>query len=246
MDVLRVALCDDEKNELDKSAALLEGYLRARPDLTAQVETFRSGSALLGRAEDTGGFDLYLLDILMPRLSGIDIARRLRRLGDGGEIIYLTSSNDFAADSYDVLAFFYLLKPVEAAKLYAVLDEAVEKLRRRRNEGLTISTPEGKRRLSFVRILYVERVNRRMRYYCTDGNLDSQTIRASFKETAAPLLADRRFCLCGASFVLNLQHVTGVRGQTALLDNGQTVTLPRSAAAEFKRAWGSYWLSGAD
>ena len=56
------------------------------------------------------------------------------------------------------------------------------------------------------------------------------------------MLADRRFCLCGASFVLNFQHVTGVNGQVAQLDNGQTVALPRASAADFKKAWGSYWL----
>ena len=81
-----------------------------------------------------------------------------------------------------------------------------------------------------------------MHYDCTDGAVDSQSIRTSFREAAASLLADRRFYLCGASFVLNFQHVTGVKGQTALLDNGQAVTLPRMAAAEFKRACGSYLL----
>ena len=58
----------------------------------------------------------------------------------------------------------------------------------------------------------------------------------------APLLVDQRFYLCGASFVLNFQHVTGVQGQNAMLDNGQTVPLPRAAAADFKKAWGNYWL----
>lgn len=81
-----------------------------------------------------------------------------------------------------------------------------------------------------------------MRYYCTDGVVDSQTIRVSFREAAAFLLADPRFYQCGASFVLNFQRVTGVRGQTALLDDGQSVTLPRTAAADFKKAWGGYWL----
>ena len=81
-----------------------------------------------------------------------------------------------------------------------------------------------------------------MRYYCTDGMVDSQTIRMPFMEMAAPLLADPRFCPCGASFVLNLQHVAGVNGQTALLDNGAAVALPRTAAAAFKSAWGRYWL----
>lgn len=81
-----------------------------------------------------------------------------------------------------------------------------------------------------------------MRYHCTDGVVDSQTIRASFRETTAPLLVDPRFCLCGASYVLNFQHVVGVNGQIAMLDDEQTVDLPRTAAMDFKLAWGNYWL----
>lgn len=240
--MLRIALCDDEEKQLNQAAAMLNTYLSSRPDLSGQVETFRSGIALLTRVEDAGGFDLYVLDILMPQLSGIDTGHRLRALGDGGEIVYLTTSNDFAADSYDVRAFFYLLKPVNEAKLFQVLDGAVEKLNRRRSSAVVVTTVDGPRRILLERIRYVERMGRCMRYYCTDTTIDSQTIRVSFREAAAPLLADRRFCLCGASFVLNFQHVTGVNGQTALLDNGQTVILPRTSATGFKKAWGNYWL----
>ena len=240
--MLRIALCDDEEKQLNQAAAMLNTYLSSRPDLSGQVETFRSGIELLTRVEDAGGFDLYVLDILMPELSGIDTGHRLRALGDGGEIVYLTTSNDFAADSYDVRAFFYLLKPVNEEKLFQVLDGAVEKLNRRRSSAVVVTTVDGPRRVLLERIRYVERVGRCMRYYCTDTTIDSQTIRVSFREAAAPLLADRRFCLCGASFVLNFQHVTGVNGQTALLDNGQTVILPRMSATGFKKAWGNYWL----
>ena len=242
--MLRIAICDDEEPQLRRAAALLEDYLRARPGLQGQVEVFQSGSALLDRLEETGGFDLYLLDILMPGSSGIDAGRRLRALGEGGEIIYLTVSNDFAADSYDVRAYFYLLKPVEAEKLFRVLDGAVEKLARRRSKAIVVATADGPRRILLEHIRCVERVGRCMRYYCAGGVVDSQTIRVSFREMAAPLLADRRFVQCGASFVLNLQHVVGVKGQTALFDNGLSVSLPKAAAAGFKKAWGSYWLEG--
>lgn len=240
--MLKIAICDDDEQQLRQAAALLHTYLRARPSLHGQVETFRSGGALLARVEDAGGFDLYVLDILMPELSGIDTGRGLRALGEGGEIVYLTSSNDFAADSYDVRAFFYLLKPVEEGKFFQVLDGTVEKLERRRSSAVVVTTADGPRRILLERIRYVERMGRCMHYDCTDGIVDSQTIRVPFREAAAPLLADRRFCLCGASFVLNFQHVTGVNGQTALLDNGQTVVLPRTVATDFKKAWGNYWL----
>lgn len=240
--MLRIAICDDQEKQLNEVGALLETYLQLHPHLNGQLELFQSASALLARAEAVGGFDLYILDILMPGLSGIDAGRELRQMGDGGEIVYLTCSNDFAADSYDVRAFFYLLKPVEDNKLFQVLDGAMEKLDRRRSSAVVVSTGDGSRRILLERIRYVERIGRCVRYYCTDGTVDSQSIRISFREMTAPLLADRRFCLCGASFVLNFQHVTGVNGQVAQLDNGQTVALPRASAADFKKAWGSYWL----
>ena len=241
--MLRIAICDDQTQQQKQIEVMLEAYFASRPGGgKGQVECFSDGETLLHRVEEAGSFDLYLLDILMPGLNGIDIGRKLRALGDGGEIIFLTTSNDFAADSYDIHAFFYLLKPVEEEKFFSVLDGALKKLNRKREEGLVVQTPAGPRRLLFARIRYVERVGRYMRYYCTDHTVDTQTIRIPFRQMAAPLLADRRFYLCGASFVLNFQYVTGVQGQNAILDNGQTVTLPRSVALDFKKAWGAYWL----
>ena len=216
--MLRVALCEDEPAELARTAALLEDYFQARPDQEGQVSLYAGGSALLEGVEAQGGFDLYLLDILLPDLDGIQLGRRLRALGDGGEIIYLTISSDYAVDSYEVRAFFYLLKPVGREKLFQVLDSAVDALDRRRTRGVLVSTQNGPRRI-----------------------VDTQTIRASFQEEVRPLLDDRRFCLCGVSFLLNLEHVAGVEGRTALLDNGERLTLPRSASG-FKHVWGRFWL----
>ena len=126
MAMLRIAICDDEEQQLKQMVALLEAYLQSRTELKGQVETFLSGDALLERTEQSRGFDIYILDILMPELNGIETGHRLRALGMGGEIVYLTSSNDFAADSYDVRAFFYLLKPVDRKKLFHVMDGAVK------------------------------------------------------------------------------------------------------------------------
>ena len=213
-----------------------------RPKLQGRVQAFESGRELLKAVNAGDRFDLYILDVIMPEPGGIQTGLKLRSLGEGGEIIYLTSSKEYAADSYNVRAFYYLLKPVKEERLFAVLDAATQKLKRRRSSAILVSTPGGQQRVLLERILYVERVGRSMRYVCVDDTVDSQSIRASFREMVAPLLADSRFCLCGASFVFNLEHVAGVNGQNALLDNGVTVPLPRTAATGFKLAWGQYWL----
>lgn len=242
--MLTFAVCDDDPAQREQGAALLRDYLGEQPGLTGRVLPFSSGQELLEAAREQGGFDLYLLDIIMPGLNGIETGLRLREMGAGGEIIYLTSSADYAVDSYNVRAFFYLVRPVERDKLFSVLERAVERLQRRRSEGVLVETPAGARRLLLERILYVERKGRRLRYYCTDGTVDSQTIQVSFRDAVGPLLAHRQFCLCGASFLLNLEHVAGVDANSARLDNGGEVFLPRAAAAAFKSAWGRYWLEG--
>lgn len=242
--MLRIAICDDDSSQLLKAETLLKDYLRQHPALSGQISLFESGEALLYAAEEHKGFDIYILDILMPDLNGIQTALKLRELDEGGEIIYLTISNDYAADSYNTRAFFYLLKPVDKGKLFSVLDAAVDKLRRRRTESVMVNTHDGTRRILLEQILYVERAERRMCYHCTGETVRSQILRNSFRDAAAELLADPRFFLCGASFVLNLQHIIEVAGQTVLLDTGIQVNLPRKAALPLKSAWGTYWLRG--
>lgn len=237
--MLKIAVCDDDAVELRKTV----DCIRSWPGLDGGMSAFSNGEELLREAV-FGEFDIYVLDILMPGLDGISTGAKLREAGEGGEIIYLTNSNEFAAGSYEVGAFFYLLKPVEGARLHAVLDAAAEKLRRRREDCVFVATRDGERRIALDELRCVERVGRGMRYYCADGQVDSQTIRGSFKEAVAELMKDARFFLCGASYLLNLQHVTAVQGQLAILDNGTSVALPRSCARNFKLAWGDFWLGG--
>ena len=141
--MLRIAVCDDEPEQLEKVAGLLRDYGQRRSVPPWQVFPFPSGYALLDGAEEQGGFDLYLLDVLMPGLDGIQTGAKLRAQGDPGEIVYLTNSRDHAVESYGVRAFYYLVKPVEAEALFPVLDAALERLERRDRESVVVHTAQG-------------------------------------------------------------------------------------------------------
>lgn len=84
-----------------------------------------------------------------------------------------------------------------------------------------------------------------MRYHLADGTyLESVTVRSPFQEETGPLLADRRFFLCGASFVVNLFYVAAVEKGALRMDGGARVPLARGLAAQAKRRWSDYWLEG--
>ncbi len=243
--MLKIAVCDDDAAELARSATLLKEFCARRPDLAVGVTTFPDAQDLLDALEKGKDFDLYLLDVLMPGKNGIEAGKELRSLGRKGAIIYLTTSPDYAVDSYQTQAFYYLLKPVDRDQLFEVLDRAVDALDKRKNQTVIVSTAVGLRSIPLSDILYVERVDRSMRYYLAGGDaVDSRTLRGSFREGAAPLLEDRRFFLCGASFVLGLHHVKSVERGKALLDTGGWVPVSQNACNELKQAWMNYWLGG--
>lgn len=243
--MIRLALCDDEAAQRDAAGRLLQEYAAARPDLTVKTAVFSSGQELLAATEESGGFDVYLLDIVMPGLSGIDLGIRLRELDKDGAIIYLTISPEYAVESYTARAFYYLIKPVEPEQLYRVLDEAVAALEKQRSACITVRTKEGLRLVRLDEILYAELLGRTVRYHLAGGaSLDSMTLRGPFPEEAAPLLADPRFFQCGASFAANLFYVKAVEKGFLRMDGGARVPLSRGLAAQARQRWCDYWLNG--
>lgn len=247
--MIKLALCDDEAEQREGIGGLLREYAAARPALAVKLSVFSSGGELLKAAKECGGFDVYVLDVVMPGLSGIDVGVRLRELYSGGAIIYLTVSPEYAVDSYAARAFYYLMKPAEPEKLFQVLDQAASALEKQRAACVAVRTKDGLARLRLDEITYAELAGRAVRYHLADGSsLDSVTVRSPFQEETGPLLADPRFFLCGASFVVNLFYVAAVEKGFLRMDSGTRVPLARGLAALAKRRWSDFWLdaSGGD
>lgn len=241
--MLKIAVCDDNDAERARTASIVDEYFKGRTACVTSL--YDSGQALLDAAEAGDSHDIYILDVIMPGMNGIETARSLRLMGRGGAIIYLTASPDYAVDSYTTQAFFYLLKPVDAERLREVLGRAVEYLDRQDNRVTIVNTSSGLRSIPFSDILYVERVDRQARYHLSGGEtVDSRTIRCPFREATAPLLADRRFILCGVSFVVGLHRVKAIDREAVVFDSGVRISVSQASLGELKRAWMNYWLGG--
>ena len=241
--MFRIALCDDNARQRQLTHKLLDSYFSLR-STAAKIWGFSSGQALLNAMCDET-FDLYLLDIVMPEMDGIDLGAELRKSDESGVIIYLTTSPDFALQGYSVKAASYLLKPVQEDELFRALDDAFKAITNRREQSIMVKTADGMSRLLLDHILYVEQKERAPHYHLKDGScVVGLTIQTSFQDTIRPLLADKRFYLCGASFVLNLHRIKSINKADVLFVGGQQTTVPRRAAAELNTAWIHYWLEG--
>lgn len=242
--MLRIAILDDERDQRENTHNLLSEYLNEH-HIVAKVIDFPSARQVLNEVEDNAPFDIYIVDIVMPEMSGIEFGKLLRKLDRNGLIIYLTTSPDFALESYETHAFNYILKPVSAGKFAGILDEAIQSLNKRLDSSIEVKTHSSIIRIPLDTILYAELSNRAVQYHLEDGSsVFSTTLTGAFRDAVSPLLDDNRFVLCGASFLLNLHFVKMVDKDGALLTDNTRISLPKTACPPLRAAWSNYWLEG--
>lgn len=239
--MLRIAVCDDTPEELKTVAALTKEYSSAH-GLDAEVREFSHPDALLTACE-TGPFHIYLLDIIMPMLSGLELARSIRRRSTDAQIIFITTERGFALDAYSVNPLHYLLKPVDRPALFAALELAVRKADFGHELRLTLRTKEGLRTLSAGDIACCEYCRHTARYTLVTGeHVETLTLSGSFAEHIAPLLSDRRFIQPHTSFALNMAQVERLDKEGFTLRGGTFVPVSDKQFGAVRSAYMSYRL----
>lgn len=217
---MRIAICDDDEMCRTLLTAHLNKYITTHENREISYSVFSGAEELLIARETQGSFDVYILDVLMPDTNGIELGEKLRRNKDDGIIIYLTSSKDYAIDSYAVKASGYLLKPVVSDALASTLEEAYHTVINKEKKGILVKTKSGLIRISLDSILYVELCRRTAVYHLTNGKTEtSTTLRVPFAEAMQELLDDKCFKICSQSTIVNLSHVTRI-GETQVTFSG--------------------------
>ena len=235
---MRIALVDDNPQELASTAALVNRWHGS-----VRLASFATALQLMSTMNRGEVFDLYLLDVVMPEMDGIELGRAIRARNESGAIVYLTTSPDFALDSFAVWPLQYLLKPVEPEQLFEVLDRAAA-LQKQKNEGTLVHTVESDVFLPFDDILYAEKYGRCVRYVCRDRIVESVSLRGSFGEAVEPLTTDERFLLCGANLAVNLSALAMVDKEGAVFSGGARLALTKTPCATLRAAWLRHYLKG--
>ncbi|SDB26023.1 LytTR family DNA-binding domain-containing protein [Butyrivibrio sp. INlla16] len=121
---MKIAVCDDE----EKIRNIIMSELKSSfPD--DEIISFGIGEDVLRSVEQDGYMpNIILLDIMMPGVSGMDVARKLRDISDDVVIIFITGEKQYVFDAFDVRAFHFLVKPFSNEKLVSVIKAAKEEI----------------------------------------------------------------------------------------------------------------------
>ena len=239
--MLNIAVCDDNTMHNELMTDLLDEYANRR-QAAVRHSIFTSGNSLLENVSTHGGYDIYILDMIMPELNGMDTAARLREMGDAGKVIFLTSTLEYAVESYEVQAFYYLLKPVDTEKLYTVLDRAAAVVAQNESAAFNLRTRNGEKRIMLDHLMYVDVTNRCLQFHMDDGTVsEGMTMRVTFREAVGELLEDERFHLCGSRAIVNLSLVDTVGREETRFRSGEIFFPAKSAVGDLHAAWLRYW-----
>lgn len=233
---MKIAICDDDKQELIYITRLLDEYSNCglRED-KIEVQEFGSGMELLHEIEKGKHYDVFLLDIIMPIISGMDLATEIRSTDKVAKIIFLTSTSEFAVASYAIDAFNYLLKPLQKDKLFSVLEKAYNDICIDRKKYIVVKTQTALSKVFFHQLVYAE-VRGRIVYFNQKNGVTLESY-STISQVEAALLIDKSFIKPHRSFIVNLDYIKNLSQDGITTTLGQFIPVSRNAFKEVKQAY---------
>lgn len=217
---LKIAVCDDDPAQREYLREMISAWMK-RSRNPAQIRLYADAESFLFDYSEEKDFDILLLDVEMPGISGIDLAKKVREGNAAVQIVFITGFYEYFGAGFDVSALHYLIKPVDAGKLFPVLDRAVCQLESRQRSVL-VSTPEGEIKIPMTDIQYVEAENVYVAVHTSAGNYRTRMALGKF---AAQL--DETFFKVHRSYVVGLKHIRKITRTEITMMNGDWIPISR-------------------
>lgn len=229
--MLRLAICDDMPEFIQSIKELLEHWNAKPTDIL--TEFFTDGDSLI-ESHASNPFDIILLDVVMPLSNGIEIASEIRKFDKSVKIVFLTSSSEYAVESYSVSANNYLLKPIDKNKLYScintlyadIIDDA---------KYITVKSVSAVHRIALRNIEHLEAQGRKVLFVLCDGTTVESTNPFYFFEDQ--LLREDGFLKCHRSYLVNVYKITTLTSKEIRMQSGCRIPVSRNYHKDFELAY---------
>lgn len=231
---MRIAVIEDEKVHRD----LLLSYLRdwSAGQGSAEIYPFETAESFWFAYEEDKRFDVLFVDIQMPGMDGMELAKRVREKDRDVVIVFTTGITDYLEEGYEVEALHYLIKPLNEEKVRLCLEKAKE--RRQSVNFVTLHTEEGTLKMSEETVNYAEARG----HGCIIGLADNGEL--AVKENLSELesmLNDRGFAKCHRSYLCRIGNIRHIGKEEIVFDNGQSIPVSRRLYNEVNRRFIEYF-----
>jgi DNA-binding LytR/AlgR family response regulator len=232
--MFRVVVCDDEKTALSFYVDLCRKVC-AKHGIDIAIKEYDSGSDLMFDLEDPkfhNTLDLLFLDIRMPGLSGVEVAKEARAAGYTGVIIFVTASDEHYSDAFDIGAFHYIKKGDSVSRFEEIFLKAVEMARTINRNEISLSGWGEIRKIRVNSIYYFEVVNRIIIIYYDEEVFQFQGNLSTLEKQ----LEDAGFLRIHRNYLISLSHVESITFKNVLMTNGKELPVGRTRYSVLKEA----------
>ena len=235
--MVKIAICDDE----EKSVALHEKMVREclqSAGIGYEVTAYtQSRNLLYDITDDAFFYDLILLDIEMPGISGMELPQKIKEFLPNVRIIFVTSHTEYAIDAFELSIFRYVPKNNLEVKLPAAVLDAARLIELESGQEYTIQTVNRMEKIPFKDIFYVQRDGKNASIVSSAGTAKvRKSLQQVFDELNTP-----EFIFIDRGCIVNIIQIMKISGGMAVLKNGEQLPISRSHLQEVKQKINQFW-----
>ena len=232
--IIKVAIVEDDDSYASITKSHLERF-QSESKYRFAVSCFKDGLDFLEKKP--AEFDIVFMDIELPYMNGLDVARKMRKYDSHAALIFITNMGQYAINGYEVDALDYLVKPVEYFNFTVKLKKAIKNLRDRASECLLLSSTNGLVRIAVEEINYIEVQNHTLIFHADNATYE---IRGTLSEYESKLEASG-FSKCNHCYLVNLRYVVSMDENFVKLTSGELLQMSRPKRKKFSEDFVSFF-----
>lgn len=235
--MVKIAICDDEKTAVALHEKIVRDCLQAC-GIGYEITSYAQSRNLLYDITDDGFFyDLILLDIEMPGISGMEIPQQIKGFLPNVKVIFVTSHTEYAIDAFELSIFRYVPKSNLQAKLAAAVEDAAKLIELQTGREYRIQTANRMEKIPYKDIYYVQREGKNASIVSCAG---TSKVRKSLQQVFAELDAPE-FIFIDRGFIVNIIQIMKISDGMAVLKNGEQLPISRSHLQQVKQQLNRFW-----
>lgn len=237
MAMIRIAICDDEEKSVALHEQIVKDSLQAC-SIGHEITTYtQSRNLLYDITDDKFFYDLILLDIEMPGISGMEIPQQIKGFLPNARIIFVTSHTEYAIDAFELSIFRYVPKNNLNVKLTAAVTDAAKLIELESGQEYTIQTANRMEKIPYKDIYYIQRDGKNASIV---SNAGTSKVRKSLQQVFDELNTPE-FIFIDRGYIVNIIQIMKISDGMAVLKNGEHLPISRSHLQEVKRQINQFW-----
>lgn len=233
---MRIAIVEDDIQFAGTVEKVIRDFFAAKKE-AVEIRCIE-GTTLLGELNVQKDYDVYLFDVEMPGMNGLELARKVRFMDADARIIFLTSYEEYALRSIRIGAYYYILKESYQKELFMILERIGREEEENRKDYYIILTKSHGYKVLMDNILYLTKEKKYAFFQCLNGGV--YTERDSL-ENIYKRLPQERFIMIERGIIVNMKHITQFAGLEVTMRDGKTLPVSRRMIAVVRERLADYW-----